>query len=243
METHTVLLTYPMKWLYEPLGPSAHRLLISLLSFLSITSGRTADIDLLTYINMAGISIRTIANYVSVISKIQKTVDTGENIPLFSCCRINYKQISMEIEVNDQYISSFPEEFAEPITIPYTMLHHRKQDEYRDVLCLAIGISQKYKGRKRFPMEIKMPIMIFLDGSNKQRWRSRTVPDLIVRINALKDHQFIDGWYVLDGDNEPIRFCNNERQNALRQRLMRSWTHFTEADIVFEISPSSWKKR
>lgn len=244
METHTVLLTYPMQWLYEPLGPRVHRLLIYLLSFLSIPSGWTADIDLSTYINMAGISIRTIANYVSVISKIQKTADTGENIPLFSCCRINYKQISMEIEVNDKYTSSFPEEFAEPITIPYTMLYHRTQVEYRDTLRLAIGISQKYQGRKRFPMEIKMPIMIFLDGSNKQRWRSGTVQDLIVRFNALKDRKFIDGWYVLDGDNEPIHFnCNNERQNALRQRLMRSWTHFTGADIVFEVSPSSWRKR
>ena len=29
----------------------------------------------------------------------------------------------------------------------------------------------------------------------------------------------------------------------VRERLMRSWTHFTGADIVFEVSPSSWRKQ
>jgi len=83
METVAVLLTYPMPNLCESLGPRVHRLLIFLLSFFSVPSRRTVDIDFLTYIDITGVSIRTVANYVLAISQIQKTTDTGESIPMF----------------------------------------------------------------------------------------------------------------------------------------------------------------
>jgi len=243
METHTILLTYPMQNFLYAIGPTAHRLLLYILSFFKIPSKISADIDLSRYLSMTGTSVRRLGNYITMIKGLQSR-NNDSMISMFSRCHINYVQKSLEIELNESYIMEFINQFTIPITIPDTVLCLRKHSEYKDVLRIAIGISQKYNRRKRFPMEIKMPITIFLDGCNNQRWRSQTVPDLIVRFNALKDRRFIDGWYVLDGDNEPIHFnCSNERQNALRQRLMRSWTHFTGADIVFEVSPSSWRKQ
>ena len=244
MENVPVLRTYSMLELIKSFSPAIHRLLIYLMSFFSVPEKLAVDICLAEYIETTGVSIRTIGNYLSKIGNYKGKTETGLSIPLIKQYSINYRQQTLEIELNKQYIECFADQFALPTTAPQTLLTLNEWD-YVAAIHIARHVAEAFEKRKYYRIEIRMKIGQFTDScsiSMLSRWRSSFLPLFISRLNLLCDIGFAHDWYVEDIDKMPIHLNTYiEKENAMKNCLIRSWTHFKEAVVVFEIEPKNWK--
>ena len=249
MENVPVLRTYSMLELLKPFGPAIHQLLIYLLSFLTVPSRLSTDIDLTKFLETTGLTLQTVGNYMSMISKISGKTTTGASIPLITCHSINYEQQSLELELNEQYLTTFSSQFSHPITIPETMLCLNTRSDYAAALRLAIWIANTCHTRRGFAFEIKVPMSDFLDGYNdsmRKRWRSTFLRMICIRFDMFRGIGFFDSWFIIDiyGDKDEYIHLNSKCRKADMpgpvKRLTRSWARFVAASIVFELS-DYWK--
>ena len=240
-----VLRTYSMPNLYMSLPFRVHQLLVYLLSFLTVPSKLSAEIDLKAILEMTKLTLQTIREYMSIIGQIKGRTSAGLCIPLIKGYRINTEKQLLELELNGQYVSAFSIQFSHSLVIPETMLLIKKRNDYSAALRLAILIANKCHSRRGFAWDIKVPVGDFLDGftdSMRTRWRCSFLQMINTRFNLFKHIKFFSDWYIIDayGDPDVNIYLNSLYENAETPvaviRLTRSWTRFLSASIVFELT-------